>query len=64
MEAALSKHGCGQMRFGFLLWSKEELTEQTLGFKVPSPARSFLISALSLVSFHPWVVEHAEEWQW
>lgn len=52
------------MLFGFLLWSKEELTEQTLGFKVLSPALSFLISALSLVSFHPWVIEHAEEWQW
>lgn len=61
MEAALSKHWCGRMLFGFLLWSKEELTEQTLGFKVPSPALSFLISSLSLVPFHPWVIEHAEE---
>lgn len=67
MEAALSKRRSGPtlyLFFGFLPRSKAEQSEQTPFFKASSPSCSFLISALSLVSFHPFIGEQAEEWRW
>lgn len=67
MEAALSKRRSGPtlyLFFGFLPRSKAEQSEQTPFFKASSPSHTLLISALSLVSFHPFIGEQAEEWRW